>query len=170
MTEVSYEATNTNGVAYFPITIEIPSEGALSAGVNVSYYITVGDESEGVLAPISALKSTGEGTCLFVKADTRPENAVDLEDGVVPDGFYAVPVEVGVMNSRYARILSGVEEDVEVFTRYQQAAPSGGNTTSQGTESESQQGGFPGGDMGGGMRPDFSGGGGGMPGGMGPMG
>ena len=44
VTEISYEATNTNGVAYFPITITIPSEGALSAGVNVSYTITVGDE------------------------------------------------------------------------------------------------------------------------------
>ena len=57
---VSYThlATNSNGVAYFPITITIPSGGALSAGVNVSYSITVGDESEGVLAPIAALKST----------------------------------------------------------------------------------------------------------------
>lgn len=51
VTEISYEATNSNGVAYFPITITIPSGGALSAGVNVSYSITVGDESEGVLAP-----------------------------------------------------------------------------------------------------------------------
>ena len=172
VTEISYEATNTNGVAYFPITITIPSEGALSAGVNVSYTITVGDESEGVLAPIAALQSTSEGTGLFVKADNRPENAVDLEDGVVPEGFYAVPVETGVSNSRYVRILSGVEEDVEVFTRYQQAAPSGGDTTSQGENSQefegmpdfSQGGGMPGGNMGG-M-------GGGMPGGMGggPMG
>ena len=47
VTEISYEATNSNGVAYFPITITIPSGGALSAGVNVSYSITVGDESEG---------------------------------------------------------------------------------------------------------------------------
>lgn len=166
VTAISYEATNTNGVAYFPITITIPSEGALSAGVNVSYTITVGDESEGVLAPIAALKSTSEGTCLFVKADTRPDNAVDLEDGVVPDGFYAVPVGTGVSNSQYVRILSGVEEGVEVFTRYQQAAPSGGDTTSQGQEEQGGQG-MPnfGGDM-----PDF---GGGMPGGNmggGPMG
>ena len=132
MTEISYEATNSNGVAYFPITITIPSGGALSAGVNVSYSITVGDESEGVLAPIAALKSTSQGTCLFVKADAAPDNAVELEDGVVPDGFYAVPVETGVSNSQYVRILSGVEEGVEVFTRYQQTAPSGGDTTSQG--------------------------------------
>ena len=171
VTEISYEATNSNGVAYFPITITIPSEGQLSAGVNVSYSITVGDESEGVLAPIAALKSTSEGTCLFVKADTRPENAVDLEDGTVPEGFYAVPVEVGVSNSQYVRILSGVEEGVEVFTRYQTAAPSGGDSTSQSQE-QGQEFGMPGG-MDGGM-PDFSGGmGGGMPGGGmggGPMG
>ena len=44
--------------------------------------ITVGDESEGVLAPIAALKSTSQGTCLFVKADAAPDNAVELEDGV----------------------------------------------------------------------------------------
>ena len=164
VTEISYEATNSNGVAYFPITITIPSGGALSAGVNVSYSITVGDESEGVLAPIAALKSTSQGTCLFVKADAAPDNAVELEDGVVPDGLYAVPVETGVSNSQYVRILSGVEEGVEVFTRYQQAAPNGGDTTSQGEEPSD----FPGG----GEMPDFSGGempdfGGGMPGGMG---
>ena len=117
-----------------------------------------------MLAPIAALKSTSQGTCLFVKADAAPDNAVELEDGVVPDGFYAVPVETGVSNSQYVRILSGVEEGVEVFTRYQQAAPNGGDTTSQGEEPSD----FPGG----GEMPDFSGGempdfGGGMPGGMG---
>lgn len=170
VTAISYEATNTNGVAYFPITITIPSEGALSAGVNVSYTITVGDESEGVLAPIAALKSTSEGTCLFVKADTRPDNAVDLEDGVVPDGFYAVPVETGVSNSQYVRILSGVEEGVEVFTRYQQAAPSGGDTTSQSGEEQEFQGM---GDFSGGRPSGMEPGGGMMPGGNmggGPMG
>lgn len=170
VTAISYEATNTNGVAYFPITITIPSEGALSAGVNVSYTITVGDESEGVLAPIAALKSTSEGTCLFVKADTRPDNAVDLEEGVVPDGFYAVPVETGVSNSQYVRILSGVEEGVEVFTRYQQAAPSGGDTTSQSGEEQEFQGM---GDFSGGRPSGMEQGGGMMPGGNmggGPMG
>lgn len=126
------------------------------------------DGEEGVLVPLSALKSTDEGTCVFVRADTRPDNAVDLEEGVVPDGFYAVPVEVGATNSQYARIVAGVEADTEVFTRYQNAAPSGGDTTSQGMDGEEQEG-FPGGgqmpDFGGGQMPDFSGGG--MNGGMG---
>ena len=134
ITEISYEATNSDGVAYFPVVITIPADGALSAGVNVSYYIDIGDAEEGVLAPLAALKTTEQGTCLYVKADSRPENAIDLEDGVVPEGFYAVPVEVGATNSQYARIVSGVEQGVEVFTRYQNAAPSGGDTTSKGEE------------------------------------
>lgn len=171
VSEISYEATNSNGVAYFPITITIPANGELSAGINVSYYISVGDDQEGVLAPLEALKSYDGGTCLYVKTDQRPEDALDLEKGTVPDGFYAVPVEVGTTNSQYARILSGVEQDVEVFTRYRQKAPSGGDTTSQGGEEEFSfpggsdfGGGFPGGN-GSGM-PNF-GGNGGMPGGMG---
>lgn len=159
VSEISYEATNSNGVAYFPITITIPAEGELSAGVNVSYYISVGDTEEGVLAPLEALKSYDGGTCLYVKAEERPDSALDLGEGVVPDGFFAVPVEIGSANSRYARILSGVEENTEVFTRYRQKAPSGGDTTSQGGEEEFS---FPGGDFGAGM-PNFSGGGGGMP-------
>ena len=78
-----------------------------------------------------------------------------------------MPVEIGESNSQYVRILSGAEEGDVVFTRYQQAAPSGGDSTSEsGQEEES---GFPGG----GQMPDFSGGGfpgggGGFPGG--PMG
>lgn len=163
VTEISYEATNSSGTAYFPITIEIPSEGQLSAGVNVSYYITVGDPEEGVLVPISALKKTNDGTYVFVKSNTRPDNAKDLEGVDVPDGFYAVPVEVGITSNRYARILSGVEQDTEVFTRYQNNAPTGGSTTSQGQESNTQSpSDFPGGgnwNGNGGGRPDFSGGG-----------
>lgn len=163
ITEISYEATNSSGTAYFPITIEIPAEGALSAGVNVSYTITVGDAEEGVLVPIAALKKTDSGTYVFVKADSRPQSAEDVEGVEVPDGFYAISVEVGVTSSRYARILSGVEQDVELFTRYQNAAPGNGSTTSEGTVDTEQT--FPGGDMSGnsggnmgGGRPDFSGG------------
>ena len=169
VTAVSYEATNSNGVAYFPVTIQIPSGGELSAGVNVSYSIQVGDTSEGLLAPISALKRSTDGeTCLYIQSDTTPEQTVEAEG--VPDGFYAVPVEVGDSNSQYVRILSGAEEGDVVFTRYQQSAPANGDTTSQGEESQEQA--FPGGEMqmmpaapGGDFSGGFSGGGGGMPGG-----
>ena len=132
---ISFQGTESDGVSTFPVTIEIPSAGALSSGVNVTYSVNVGDDTEeGVLAPVEAIQSTSVGDCLFVKADQKPENAVELtgeDDPEVPDGFYAVPVEVGAANSTSIRILSGVEQDVEVFTRYQQTAPTNGDTTSQ---------------------------------------
>lgn len=159
VTEISYEATNSNGVAYFPITVEIPSNGALSAGVNVSWSIALGDAQEGVLVPLAALKTTDQGTCVFLKADARPENAIDLKDVDIPDGFYAIPVEVETVSSRYARIRGGLAEGAELFTRYENAAPSGGDTTSKNQDGDDQEFSFPGGDFGGGM-PNFSGGGG----------
>ena len=171
VTDVGLEASSSGGVATFSVEITIDSGGALSAGVNVSYYIEVGDGdmSEGVLAPVAAVQSTDEGTCLFVKSDTRPENAVDLGEGVVPEGFYAVPVEVGTSSGMQVRILSGVEQDAEVFLGYQQAAPKGGDSTSAGDGTGTGQNGFPGGDFSGGFPGGNMGGnmGGGMPGGMG---
>lgn len=161
VTEISYEATNSSGVAYFPITVEIPSQGELSAGVNVSWSIALGDAQEGILIPLAALKTTDEGTCVFLKAETRPANAIDLTDVDIPDGFYAVPVEVETVSSRYARVKGGVEEGAELFTRYENAAPTGGDTTSENQNGGGQEFTFPGGgDFGGGM-PNFGGGSGG---------
>ena len=103
---------------------------------------------------------------LFVKADEAPANVLDLsdEDVEIPTGFYPVAIEVGSSNSYYIRVLSGVDADTEVFLRYQQTAPSGGDTTSssvgdddttsnfgqqQGGMPGQQQGGMPGGQQGG---------------------
>ena len=173
ITYISPEATSSSGVATFPATIEIYSNGELSSGVNVTYSVNVGDTEESVLVNISALRTTEDGQYyVFVKADEAPENVLDLseEDVEIPKGFYPVAIEVGSSNNYYIRVLSGVEADTEVFLRYQQTAPSGGDSTSSGIEEdESSQNGF-GGMQQGGM-PDFSGGmpGGNQQGGM-PMG
>ena len=91
-------------------------------------------------------------------------------------------MEAGDYHEQYVQILSGVEADAIVFLRYQNAAPSGGDTTSDGDGEEEGMSGFPGGEMpdfgdmggmpdfgsgGGGSMPSFGGGGGGMPSGMG---
>ena len=76
---------------------------------------------EGVLAPVNAVQYTDEGTVLFVQADSRPDNAVDLETPVegVPEGFWAVPVETGISDTYNVEIKSGVEEGAVVFTQVQ---------------------------------------------------
>ena len=166
ITYISLEASNSNGVATFEGEITIYSDGGLSAGVNVSYYVDTGGAAEGLLAPVSAVKSYDEGYYLIVQSSSRPDGAIDV-DAEYPKGYYAVPVEVGSSNDEYAVITSGsVEEGDTVFLRYQQSAPSGGDSTSSGGESDSSggmggMGGMP--DFGGGSMPDFGGGGGGMP-------
>lgn len=137
VTEISLEATDSNGVSTFPVTIHIPSGGVLSAGVSVSYRIQTGDTEEGVLAPVNAVQYTDEGTCLFVRGDSPPEGAVELDDVDIPAGFYAVPVEVGTSNAQHIRILSGVEEGATLFLGYKQSAPGNSSSTSQGDETES---------------------------------
>ena len=193
LTYLSLEATSgSSGVSTFAATITItPLEGEefdLSSGVTVYYSIDTGDgegTGETVLAPLSALCTYDDGYYLLVQADSRPDNAIDPAEmgGSVtdyPEGYYAVPVEAGDYNEQYVQILSGAEQDATVFLRYQNAAPSGGDTTSDSGEEEGMSG-FPGGEMpdfgdmggmpdfggGGGSMPSFGGGGGGMPSGMG---
>lgn len=166
VTEISYEATSSNSVAYFPITIEIPSEGKLSAGVNVSYTIRTGETKEGTLVPLAALKTTDSGTCVFLKEEENGESgnqatqidAEALSSLDIPEGFYPVSVSVEAVSGQYARISEEIAEGRDVFTRYQNAAPSGGETTSQGGSDEEFS--FPGGDFSGGNMPSFGGGGG----------
>lgn len=175
ITYISLEATNSNGVSTFAGEITIYSNGALSAGVNVSYSVDIGDTMEGVLAPVDALHSYNDGYYLIVKSDERPENALDV-DAEYPEGFYAVPVEIGSSNSSNVYVISGAEEGDVVFLRYQQSAPSGGDKTSEGDGTTGNGTGFEGGSMPEGMpqgnfgqnqqggMPDF--GGMGMPGGQ----
>ena len=166
VTKKSLEATASNGVAYFPTTITIESNGALSPGIYVTYSITAAEASDVVLAPIAALQQTTAGTCLFIQAGTKPDDAVELKAGVVPDGFYAVPVETGLTSNNYVEIKSGANEGVTVFERYvQKNTTTGSNETS---ETSDNVGAMPSGFPGGGnfTRPDGSSGGFGGP----PMG
>lgn len=138
---LSLEATSSSsGVSTFAATITIDSAGELSSGVTVYYSITPdGASGEGVretvLAPLSALCSYDDGYYMLVQAESEPAETIDpaAVGGSVtdyPDGYYAVPVEVGDYNGNYIQILSGVEKDAVVFLRYMNAAPGGGDTTS----------------------------------------
>lgn len=156
ITKKSLEATASNGVAYFETTITIDSKGLLSPGIYVTYTITAAQASDVVLAPVAAIQKTTAGTCLFIKSDTKPEGAVELADGVVPDGYYAVKVETGLTSNDYVEIKSGAGEGVTVFERYiRKNTTTGSDKTSETSDSATMQPG-----MG-----QFSGGSGGPPGG-----
>ena len=188
ITELGLEATASSGVATFPATVTIPSGGELSAGVYVSWYIPLGgaDDEEGILCPIDAVQTIDDKNYVFVQGDpTDSAVTFDEADNVdIPDGFYAVEVELGSYDALQVHILSGLDEEgLTVFLGYQQAAPEDSGSSDSPTDDEETNGRFPGGmegmpDMG--NMPDMGGGmpnmgnssgnmGGGRPSGMGGM-
>jgi multidrug efflux pump subunit AcrA (membrane-fusion protein) len=118
---VSLEGKNENGYSYFPATIRVDNmDGRLLSNMYVDYNFVASQSDDCLTAPIQAIKYTENGSCMFVKSDEAPDNALDPEQlGLdVPEGFYAVPVTVGLSANSMAEILDGVEEGAEVFTQY----------------------------------------------------
>jgi len=106
------------GMSFFPAIFEIDNySGMLMSGMGVNYRLIVEQKFDILVAPVIAVKNTEQGTCVFVKSDTRPDNAIDLDGNIVPPGFFAVPVECGIGNENGIEIISGVEEGAEVFTQ-----------------------------------------------------
>ena len=116
---VSLTGKSENGVSFFPAVVKVGNgDGAMMNGMSIEYELVLAQSEDCLVVPAQAVQYTEQGSCLFVKADRRPDNAVDLGDGVeIPRGFYAVPVETGLSNSAQVEIKSGVEEGMEVFTQ-----------------------------------------------------
>lgn len=112
---VSLEGKYEYGYATFPATISIEGGEGLYAGSSLRYSIMLTSKDDCVLLPLQAVKYTEQGTCVFIKTDERPENAIDLAEGVVPEGYFAVQVETGVGDESVIEIVSGIEDGVEVY-------------------------------------------------------
>jgi multidrug efflux pump subunit AcrA (membrane-fusion protein) len=118
---VSMQADNSSGVAVFPATVTVANpDGSLLTGMYVDYNLVAAQSDNCLIAPVQAVKYTEAGTVVFVKADTAPENAIDISQYAleVPEGYYAVPVEIGLSDDYGVEIISGVEEGAQVFTQY----------------------------------------------------
>ncbi|HHT17472.1 MAG TPA: HlyD family efflux transporter periplasmic adaptor subunit [Papillibacter sp.] len=118
---VSLEGKFEGGVSYFPAIIRVDNyDGRLLSGMYVDYSLVASQSEDTLLVPVQSVKYTEAGSVVFVRTETEPENTLNPEEYgfEVPEGFYAVPVEVGLSDNYYAEILSGVEEGMEVFTQY----------------------------------------------------
>jgi multidrug resistance efflux pump len=117
---VSMEGKYENGISYFPAVIRVENtEGNLMPGMNVGYNLIAAQADDCLLVSLVAVKYTEAGTCLFVKLDERPEEALDAAElGLdIPEGFYAVPVVIGLSDYSQAEVVSGVDEGAEVLTQ-----------------------------------------------------
>ena len=123
---VSLSSTVNNGVATYPVTISADnSEGTLQVNSYIDYTITASENDNCLILPLQCVRTVTQedGTTLnvvFVKG-SRPDNAIEtpMLTEEIPDGFWAVPVEIGISDNFNVEIKSGVEEGTEVFTQVQ---------------------------------------------------
>lgn len=134
VTNVSLQSTSSNGVTNYPVTVTMDESGDLLPGMNVDGVIIL-DEAKDVLSiPVDSLmrgnqvyvKETEEKLLEGAETSEMPQHAEKTREGSegkqeerkdsrVPEGFYAVTVETGLISDDYVEIISGLSEGDEVY-------------------------------------------------------
>ena len=122
---VSLSSTISNGVATYPIVISADNfEEAIQVNSYINYRLTASQNDNCLVLPIQSVRTVsmenGEmATVVYVRSDSRPDNAIEVPfvEEEIPDGFWPVPVEIGIQDNYNVEIKSGVEEGTEVFTQ-----------------------------------------------------
>lgn len=118
--DISLEGRYENNYSYFPAKIRVDNpDGTILSGTYIQYEIIANEALDCIIAPAQCVKNTDAGTVVFVKADTAPENAIELGEGFeVPEGFFAVPVTTGLSDNYSVEIIEGIDEGAELFLQY----------------------------------------------------
>ena len=122
---VSLSSTINNGVATYPIVISADNfDESIQVNSYINFRLTASQNDNCLVLPIQSVRTVGledgsSATVVYVKSDQRPENAIEVPfiDEEIPEGFYPVPVEIGIQDNYNVEIKSGVEEGTEVFTQ-----------------------------------------------------
>ncbi|MEL7647609.1 MAG: HlyD family efflux transporter periplasmic adaptor subunit [Sedimentibacter sp.] len=123
ISNISKIGTNSNGVAYYPVTVVMEYSDNLMIGMNVDAKIVIESKEDVLMIPASALN---RGNRVLVedkdgskaKAASQDANASKApgRNSAAPDGYTYVTVEIGISNTDYVEIVSGlVEGDVVVI-------------------------------------------------------
>ncbi len=127
---VSLNGKFENGMTTFPAKILVDNaDGALNPNASIVYRIEASQSNDALLLPNQCVKSvahpdTGDSIqVVFVKSDIPPDEALMIDGtalGVPMEGYFALPVTIGIADKFNVEILSGVEEDMEVFSQVMQ--------------------------------------------------
>lgn len=150
VTEIDRAGTSADGVTVYTAEVSIPKGEGMLSGMSASATINIEGVENALLIPSDALNKTSDTYFVYTSADTETGELSGMKE-----------VSVGISNSNYTEILSGLSEGDTVYyieredNAFGFAMPGGG-----------MPGGDFGGNAGGGMP---SSGGGGMPNGGGGM-
>ena len=129
------KAESSNGMTNYPVTLTVDNaDGSLLAGMYLDYSFVASQSDDCMMVPMQSVKYVSDAngetySVVFIRADEKPENAVDLEipeamPGETPQypspdqGFYPVKVEAGLSDNYNVEIKSGLNGDEEVFVNF----------------------------------------------------
>ena len=103
VTKVSKVGSTSDGVASYPVTIQLSNAADLLPSMSVTATITTAKAENAVLVPVSAIQTKDGESYVTVVTD-------DNENGT------QTKVETGIINDTYAQITSGVNEGDQIKT------------------------------------------------------
>ena len=104
VTRVSMKGTSNGGTTTYPVTIRIDDTDGLRPGMNANAEIVVAQAKNALAVPNAAVV---RGSYVLVTQDSP--SAVNADpDMVAPDGFVYVKVKLGVSDSDYTQVVSGL--------------------------------------------------------------
>lgn len=153
VTGIDRAGTSSSGVTVYTAEVSIPKADGMLAGMSASATISIEGVENALLVPADAVSRSSSGYYVYTSCD---------EESGTLGGM--VEVTVGITNSNYAEILSGLSEGDTVY--YIEKEDNSFSFAMPGGDFGGDFGGAPSGGMPSGDFP--GGGGGGMPGGGGP--
>ena len=104
VTRVSMKGASNGGTTTYPVTIRIDDTDGLRPGMNANAEIVVAQAKNALAVPNAAVV---RGSYVLVTQDSP--SAVNADpDMVAPDGFVYVKVKLGVSDSDYTQVVSGL--------------------------------------------------------------
>jgi HlyD family secretion protein len=125
---ISLEGNTSSGMSTFPAIVKVDNtNGQLMSGMYVTYSFVASQSDNCLTIPIQCVRYVNDekglpATVVFLKADKRPDNAITLGADVqadIPEGFYAVPVTIGLSDIYNVEIIEGLTDGDVVFTNYE---------------------------------------------------
>lgn len=106
--KISKLGSSSGGITTYNVTLSVRQNERLLSGMNGTVTLTVAEEKDAVLVPLSALMNDREGSYVLVKADGAADSS---QNGV------KTYVQVGLSDASYAAVASGLNEGDVVLVR-----------------------------------------------------
>ena len=99
--KISIDGKSANGVTTYPVTVRIDVYDGLLPGMNIDAEIVLQQVDDVLFVPKNAVN---RGNTVYMKGEKT-----DSKDKA-PEGYYTVPVEVGITDGVNVEIISGLKE------------------------------------------------------------